>query len=88
VKSIKQMESQEIVSRSLIIAITNFVDLNTKLESFRSGVEFFLPKPIDIYELSVIIQSLCVWVIFVINKFINESGYLPEVADNWLAATE
>jgi len=51
VRYIRELTSKQIIDRALVIASTNFVDLNTKLECFRNGIEYFLPKPIDIFEL-------------------------------------
>lgn len=46
------------LDRGFAIATTSYVDLNTKLECFRIGMDYFINKPYDLFEISAILQYL------------------------------
>lgn len=39
------------LDRGFSIALATFVDLNCKLECFKSGVDYFIAKPFDLVEI-------------------------------------
>jgi CheY-like chemotaxis protein len=55
IKAIRELIRTEIIDKSFFIANTSYVDLNTKLECFRNGMDYFLAKPFDLIELAAII---------------------------------
>jgi CheY-like chemotaxis protein len=55
IKHIRELIKSSAIDRGFAIANTSYVDLNTKLECFRNGMDYFLGKPFDIIELTAII---------------------------------
>jgi DNA-binding response OmpR family regulator len=55
VKELKIMMKQQIVDRGFAIANTSMIDLNAKLELFKNGMDYYITKPYDLFELSAII---------------------------------
>jgi CheY-like chemotaxis protein len=58
IKIIKEMIRSEVIDKGFAIANTSYVDLNTKLECFRTGMDYFLGKPFDLIELAAIISYI------------------------------
>ncbi|KAM3128219.1 hypothetical protein pb186bvf_019702 [Paramecium bursaria] len=55
---LKQMMENEIIRRAWFIANTAFCDVETKITSYDSGMDFFLTKPISFKDLSIILMKI------------------------------
>ena len=40
------------LDKGFAIAMSTFVDLNSKLDSFRNGMDYFICKPFDLLDIS------------------------------------
>lgn len=49
------------MDKGFAIATATVVDLNAKLECFRSGMDYFIGKPFDLIEISAAVQYLDFW---------------------------
>ncbi|CAD8210902.1 unnamed protein product [Paramecium octaurelia] len=58
VKELKRMMSQQIINKAFCIANTGFCDLETKLKSYESGMDYYLTKPLDQNELNSILNDI------------------------------
>ncbi|CAD8124691.1 unnamed protein product [Paramecium sonneborni] len=58
VKELKRMMSEQIINKSYCIANTGFCDLDTKLKSYDSGMDYYLTKPLDQKELNKILNDI------------------------------
>ncbi|CAD8189304.1 unnamed protein product [Paramecium pentaurelia] len=57
VKEIKNLIKNKIIRKAWCVANTGFTDLETKIQSFNSGMDYFLTKPLDAKNLhNLIIQ--------------------------------
>lgn len=55
---LKEMMENEIIRRAWFIANTAFCDVETKITSYDSGMDFFLTKPISFKDLSLILMKI------------------------------
>ena len=46
------------MDKGFAIATATVVDLNSKLESFRNGMDYFITKPFDLLEISAAVTYL------------------------------
>jgi len=58
VKQIKDLQQKKVISKTWCIANTGFCDLETKMKSYDSGMDFYLTKPLDRKLLNEIITTL------------------------------
>ncbi|CAD8196328.1 unnamed protein product [Paramecium pentaurelia] len=58
VKELKKMMSEQIINKAFCIANTGFCDLETKLKSYESGMDYYLTKPLDQNELNSILNDI------------------------------
>jgi DNA-binding response OmpR family regulator len=45
------------IRKGICIAVTGFVDLNTKIKCFEFGMDFYLSKPVKIKDLQAFIDK-------------------------------
>ncbi|CAD8047745.1 unnamed protein product [Paramecium primaurelia] len=58
VQQIKQMMQMGNMDKGFAIATATVVDLNSKLECFRNGMDYFISKPFDLIEISAAVTYL------------------------------
>ncbi|CAD8127100.1 unnamed protein product [Paramecium sonneborni] len=58
VKELKRMMNEQIINKAYCIANTGFCDLDTKLKSYESGMDYYLTKPLDQNELNQILNDI------------------------------
>ncbi|CAD8114359.1 unnamed protein product [Paramecium sonneborni] len=58
VKEIKNLIKNQTIRRAWCVANTGFTDLDTKLQSFNSGMDYFLTKPLDAKNLHNLIVQM------------------------------
>ncbi|CAK88364.1 unnamed protein product (macronuclear) [Paramecium tetraurelia] len=58
VQQIKQMMQLGSMDKGFAIATATVVDLNSKLECFRNGMDYFISKPFDLIEISAAVTYL------------------------------
>ncbi|CAD8059108.1 unnamed protein product [Paramecium sonneborni] len=58
VQRIKQMMHMGNMDKGFAIATATLVDLNSKLECFRNGMDYFITKPFDLLEISAAVTYL------------------------------
>ncbi|KAK1486345.1 hsp90-like protein [Colletotrichum tamarilloi] len=56
-RRIRAIETNDSLSRCLIIALTGLASANAQQEAFASGIDLFLTKPVRLKELSKILES-------------------------------
>lgn len=55
VREIKTLIKNRIIRRAWCVANTGFTDLDTKMQSIKSGMDYFLTKPLDAKNLHELI---------------------------------
>ncbi|CAD8110979.1 unnamed protein product [Paramecium sonneborni] len=58
IKQIKNQFRNQQVDRGFIIAMASYSDMELKLNCFNSGIDYFISKPFDLFELSAILQYI------------------------------
>ncbi|CAD8191285.1 unnamed protein product [Paramecium octaurelia] len=58
VKEIKSLIKNKTIRRAWCVANTGFTDLDTKIQSFNSGMDYFLTKPLDAKNLHELIVQM------------------------------
>ncbi|CAD8168952.1 unnamed protein product [Paramecium pentaurelia] len=58
IKEIKGLFRTQQVDRGFIIAMASYSDMELKLNCFNSGIDYFIAKPFDLFELSAILQYI------------------------------
>ncbi|KAM3146020.1 hypothetical protein pb186bvf_001998 [Paramecium bursaria] len=58
VKYLKENMKVGSLDKGFAIAMSTFVDLNSKLDSFRNGMDYFICKPFDLLDISAAVQYL------------------------------
>ncbi|CAK86626.1 unnamed protein product (macronuclear) [Paramecium tetraurelia] len=58
IKEIKGLFRTQEVDRGFIIAMASYSDMELKLNCFNSGIDYFIAKPFDLFELSAILQYI------------------------------
>ncbi len=48
--------NEQVIRRGICIAVTGFVDLNTKVKCFELGMDFYMSKPVKIKDLEAFIN--------------------------------
>ena len=56
VRLIKESMKSLNTDRGFAIACTSNVDLNYKIECYRSGMDYYVNKPFDLFEINAIIK--------------------------------
>lgn len=46
------------IDKGFAITIATFIDLNSKLECFKSGADYFISKPFDLIDIGAAVQYL------------------------------
>jgi CheY-like chemotaxis protein len=57
VKKLKKLMKNGEIRKGICIAVTGFVDLNTKIKCFEFGMDFYLSKPVKIKDLQAFIDK-------------------------------
>ncbi|CAD8187116.1 unnamed protein product [Paramecium pentaurelia] len=58
IKEIKQLFKSLQVDKGFIIAMASYCDMDLKLICFNSGIDYFITKPFDLFELTAILQYI------------------------------
>ncbi|CAD8099579.1 unnamed protein product [Paramecium sonneborni] len=58
IKEIKNLFISQQIDRGFIIAMASYSDMELKLNCFNSGIDYFIAKPFDLFELSAILQYI------------------------------
>ncbi|CAD8093830.1 unnamed protein product [Paramecium sonneborni] len=58
IKQIKQLFKSLQVDKGFIIAMASYSDMDLKLSCFNSGIDYFISKPFDLFELTAILQYI------------------------------
>ncbi|CAD8152072.1 unnamed protein product [Paramecium octaurelia] len=58
IKEIKQLFKSLQVDKGFIIAMASYSDMDLKLSCFNSGIDYFITKPFDLFELTAILQYI------------------------------
>lgn len=56
-RRIREFEHTQQLPRSLIVALTGMASAKVQQEAFGSGVDFFLPKPVRLKQLTELMQE-------------------------------
>ncbi len=56
VANLKRLMKEDVIRRGICIAVTGFVDLNTKIKCFELGMDFYISKPVKIKDLEAFIN--------------------------------
>jgi CheY-like chemotaxis protein len=56
-RRIREFEQSQKLPRSLIVALTGMASGKVQQEAFGSGVDFFLPKPVRLNQLTELIDD-------------------------------
>ncbi|CAD8101286.1 unnamed protein product [Paramecium sonneborni] len=58
IQEIKQLFKSLQVDKGFIIAMASYSDMDLKLSCFNSGIDYFIAKPFDLFELTAILQYI------------------------------
>ncbi|CAD8177982.1 unnamed protein product [Paramecium octaurelia] len=58
VRSLKEQMRNSLIDKGYVIIIATFVDLNSKLECFKNGADYFITKPFDLIDIGAAVQYL------------------------------